>query len=287
MDEFVFKKPLFGKDVEIVIYDMDDELAQEVAYKSYVEGLRLSSIFNFYDEKSELSTLNKNRKMRVSDELIALLDIAKEFYILTDGKYDVSLGKAIMQRKKGLKEPAQKTGEETLQEDARCSFKNIIMEGNNVTLNHKDVLIDLGSIAKGFIVEKMAKVLEDEGVVCGLVDGRGDIRIFGDATQNIGIQHPRKKDELIASINVADCAIATSGDYNQYVGSFEHSHIINSMDFSSITVVAPDLTIADALATALFVSNNVEILERYKNAKVMTIDKDMNIQYYNGFEEVL
>jgi len=271
------KRPLFGKDVEIVIYDMDDELAQEVADRAYSEGLRLSSIFNIYDEKSELSRLNKSRSMQVSDELIGLLDIAREFYLLTNGKYDVSLGKKIRQRKDGLDETVP----------VRCSFQDIFINGDIVTLNHEDVLIDLGSIAKGFIVDKMVELLESEGVVSGLVDGRGDIRVFGDTTQNIGIQHPRKEDELIASINVADCAIATSGDYKQYSGSFDKSHIINSLDFASITVVGQNLVMADAFATAFFVSNNTEMLERYKDLKIMTIDKDMDIRYYNGFEELL
>ena len=272
MDEFVFKKPLFGKDVEIVIYDMDPMLAEGVANLAYDEGLKLSQIFNFYDEKSELSLLNKKRSMRVSDELIKLLGIAKEFYILTDGKYDVSLGKAIQQRKSGRTE------------NISCSFDDISIEDDIVTLNNPDVLIDLGSVAKGFIVDKMVEVLIHEGVVSGLVDGRGDIRVFGEITQNIGIQHPRDKDKIIKSINVTDCSIATSGDYNQYTGSFDKSHIINSLDFSSITVVGPNLTIADAFATAFYVSNNPELLKKYKDLKIMTIDKDLNIKYYNGFE---
>ena len=265
---------MFGKEVEIAIYDMDDMLSEEVAQRAYEEGLRLSNIFNLYDEKSELSLLNKNRKMKVSCEFIEVLMIAKEFYELTDGRYDVSLGKLILQRKKGLNE------------DAHCSFKDIIVDGNFITLNNDDVIIDLGSIAKGYIVDKMVEVLENEGVLAGLVDGRGDIRIFGDIIQNIGIQHPREKSE-IAKITVGECAIATSGDYNQYYGNYDNSHILNSLNFSSITVVAPTLTIADVFATAFFVSNNLELIEKYKDLKVMTVDKSMNIKYYNGFEELL
>jgi thiamine biosynthesis lipoprotein len=273
--EFSIRKPLFGKDVEIVIYGIDDELAKEVADKAYEEGLRLSRIFNLYDEKSELSSLNRNRIMRVSDELISLLNMASGLYDLTCGKYDVSLGKAILQRKAGLAETA------------RCSFKDVIIEGNIVTLSNDDVMIDLGSIAKGFIVDKMVEILESEGVLSGLVDGRGDMRIFGERAEIIGIQHPRDKERLMAKINVKDCSIATSGDYNQYFGSFERSHIINSSDLASITVVGQNLAISDAFATAFFVSKNTALLEKYKDLKVMTIDKDMGIRYYNEFEKLL
>jgi thiamine biosynthesis lipoprotein len=174
-----------------------------------------------------------------------------------------------------------------LKETAQCYFKNIIVDHNFITLNNDDVIIDLGSVAKGYIVERMVKVLENEGVIAGLVDGRGDIRIFGDIIQNIGIQHPRNQDEIISKITVGSCAIATSGDYNQYVGSFEKSHILNGLDIASITVVGQDLAIVDAFATAFFVSKNKKLLEKYKDLKVMTIDKNLNIQYYNGFEELL
>jgi len=275
MDEFIYSRPMFGKDVEIVIYDMDDILSEEVAIKAYEEGIRLSKIFNLYDEKSEISLLNKNRKMHVSDEFIELLKIAKEFYELTDGKYDVSLGKSILERKKGLPETA------------KCSFKDVVIEQNFITLKNDDVIIDLGSVAKGYIVEMMTQVLQDEGVLAGLVDGRGDIRIFGDIIQNIDIQHPRLKDQTISKITVGECAIATSGDYNQYVDSFEKSHILNSLDIASITVVGPNLALVDAFATAFFVSKSQKLLEKYKDLKVMTIDKNMNIQYYNRFEELL
>jgi FAD:protein FMN transferase len=275
MDEYIFSKPLFGKEVEIAIYDMDDDMSEIVASKAYEEGLRLSKIFNLYDEKSELSLLNKNRKMRVSKEFVEVLNIAKEFYELTNGLYDVSLGKQILQRKKGL------------EENAKCSFKDILIENNFITLKNDDVIIDLGSIAKGYIVDKMVELLEKEGVMTGLVDGRGDIRIFGDIIQNIGIQHPRDKDKTISKITVGECAVATSGDYNQYYGTFEKSHIINSKNFSSITVVCPNLAIADAFATAFFVLESLELVDKYKNVKMMTIDKNLNIKYYNGFEELL
>jgi len=275
MDEFIVRKPLFGKEVEIAVYDMDDMMSELVANKAYEEGLRLSKIFNIYDEKSELSLLNKNRKMRVSKELLEVINISKDFYELTDGKYDVSLGRLIQQRKNGLKETAY------------CSFKDVMVDGNFITLNNNDVIIDLGSIAKGYIVDKMVETLQNEGVMAGLVDGRGDIRIFGDIIQNIGIQHPRDKDKTISKITVGECAIATSGDYNQYYGSFENSHIINSKDFTSITVVGETLAVADAFATAFFVSDNPELLQKYKDLKVMTIDKNMNIKYYNNFEELL
>jgi thiamine biosynthesis lipoprotein len=275
MDEFLFEKPLFGKTVEIVLYNVDEILAKEVANKAYDEGLRLSKIFNIYDITSEISKLNRNRKLAVSFEFIELLNIAKEFYLLTNGKYDISLGKLIYQRKNGLAE------------NAHCSFEDIIIKDNIITLNNDDILIDLGSIAKGFIVDKMVEVLINEGVVSGFVNGRGDIRLFGDKEEVIGIQHPREKNRIISNMILTNCSVATSGDYNQYYKNYDTSHIINSLDIVSITVVAPNLTIADAFATAFFVSKNMVLLKKYQDIKVMTIDKNMNIQYYNNFEELI
>lgn len=278
MADFSIKKPLFGKYVEIILHDLDNDLALEVVEKAYEEGLRLQKIFNFYDENSELSKLNKKRKLRVSNELLYLIKTAKEFAILTNGEYDITLGKLFKQRKLG--EPEQKLS---------CSYKDIGIRDNEIILNHPDIEIDLGSIAKGYIVDKIVESLKSQGVASGLVDGRGDIRIFGDYSQTIGIQHPRNK-SIIKNINLKDCAVATSGDYAQYNRTYDKSHIIHKKDIISITVIAQTLMIADVFASVFFVSEKSkfeELVKKNKNIKIFTIDKNIKIRYYNNFEEVV
>jgi thiamine biosynthesis lipoprotein len=277
-EEVSIKKKLFGEEVEICIWDMDKSIALDLVEEAYSKGVKLSSILNFYDKKSELSMLNSKRSMKVSKELLELTKQALKFCELTSGAYDISLGKVFAARKKGKEEKAS------------CSYKDIKIKDNLITLTNNDVMIDLGSIAKGYIVDKIADNLIENGVISGLVDGRGDMRVFGEREEIIGIQHPRDKGKIIASIKLSNMAVATSGDYNQYVGTFETSHIINPKDLISISVINKSASISDAFATLLFVCDKKtreSIIAKNKDIMVLTIDSNLKLKSYNGFEKII
>ena len=148
--DYEFSDKLFGDKIEITLYDIEPQLAKPIAEDAYREALRLQKIFNIYDDESELSLLNRTRKKACSEELLKVLKRALEYCKRTRGLYDISLGKLFLQRK------GQGKGEKP-----RCTYKDIKIEGNEVLLEHEDVLIDLGSIAKGYIVDKVVDFLED------------------------------------------------------------------------------------------------------------------------------
>jgi len=280
MEQVAIEKEMFGKTAEIVLFDVDNDIAQSVLGDAYLKGLQLQKIFNLYDTNSELCRLNKTRRMRVSRDLLFVLNKAISFCQMSGGEYDVAFGNDIIARKEGKSNSRTK----------KNSYVGIEMSSDGyVTLQMQEIFIDLGSIAKGHIVDKMVECLKKEGVLSGLVDGRGDIRVFG-KEQVIGIQHPRKKDGLIASIALKDQAVATSGDYNQFHKTHKNSHIINSKDLVSVTVVADDLMTADAFATVIFVSSKKSrerLLKTHKKIKAMMVDDTMAITYANGFERIL
>lgn len=277
MDDVEIRKKMFGKEVAFFIRDADRILAEEVVEQAYEEGLRLQRIFNLYDKKSELNRLNKKRALRVSDELLFVLENALKMAKETGGLYDISLGKQFLERK---------SGKEVSKLD--CSYEDIVISGNEVRLLHEAVLIDLGSIAKGYIGDKLAEIIVSKGILSGLIDARGDIVSFGDESE-IEIQHPREREKSIGKIKVRNAGIATSGDYSQYNKSFDESHIINKRDFISVSVIAPTLMEADMYATAVFVTPKEKVkslLDKNKNVKVFCIDRDLNPVCYNKFEVI-
>jgi thiamine biosynthesis lipoprotein len=273
------KKELFGKEIEVLLPEVEEKVAEEIIDEMYLEALRLQKIFNIYDKDSELSKLNKKRKLKVSEELLEVLVYALKFCKLTNGKYDISIGKNILQRKNKEKEIKQS-----------CSYKDIEIDGNEVILKNAEVLIDLGSVAKGYITDKLVEFLKSRGVEGGMLDSRGDIAVFGETKTKIAIQHPRKKEESICTIELKNCGVATSGDYYQFYRDFKKSHILNQKEIISLTVVAPTLKEADIYATVLFVldkKEREELIKKNKNIKVFTVDESLNIKKYNGFEELL
>jgi FAD:protein FMN transferase len=272
------KKPLFGKEVEFFLPDTDKTLTMPLIEEAYGKGVMLSKIFNFYDKKSELSLLNKKRKLEVSNELLEVIKKSLKMSKETKGAYDISFGKLFLARKKNEKE-----------QDLYCSYKNIEIKKNVIKLNHPDIMVDLGSIAKGYIADRIAGYFKEQGVESGVVNARGDIVVFG-VPQTIGIQHPRKKGELILRIMLDNWAVATSGDYNQYNKSFSKSHIINSKEAISVSVVAKTLFEAEIYSTALFVidkKSRQQLLNRNKLIRALVIDNKLHLKYYNGFEKLM
>lgn len=277
MASYSEKHPLFGKSVGFYIFDSPEKASMDAIAKAYEEGLRLQKIFNIFDDSSEISELNRNLSLKVSDEFRDVLSKALKASEINP-EYDVTKGKQFLARKNRQPEICP-----------RCSFRDISIIGNDVILNNNDIMIDLGSIAKGYIVDRMSDVLKSRGIRSAIVDGRGDIDVFG-KRMVIGIQHPRYPERLICSVSLENKAIATSGDYNQFYGSFDNSHIVSSKDVISVSVVADDLATADMFATLIFVSDGEtreKLLSEYKDIKTMVIDNTLGITYYNGFEELI
>ncbi|MCM2325768.1 MAG: FAD:protein FMN transferase [Candidatus Woesearchaeota archaeon] len=267
---------LFGDSAEIILYDVDPKLQPILIEDIYERALTLQKIFNFYDLTSELSILNTKRKLKASPDLLEVLKKAIHYSAETDWAYDVTKGKQTAARKN--KEEIPKVS---------CTSKDIMIKGSNVTLLNDDVLIDLGSIAKGYITDKVIDYMKELGIESGYMDSRGDLRIFGNYAELIDVQHPRDKRKSIGSFVMDNCAVATSGDYNQYDNSFSKNHIIGSRDIISISVVHDNLTDADALATCAFVmevKDAIPLLKRH-GAKALIIDSRLNKTFVNSEEE--
>ena len=279
MNSETFSRPLFGKEISITTYGAERSLVEPIIRDAYREALRLQKIFNFFDDKSELSLLNKKKKAIASSEmkevLISALKLSKE----TNGKYDVSLGKTFLERKNNLD-----------LKKSTASYRDILITRNKIEIKNPEVLIDLGSIAKGYITDKIGEFLKEKGIEDFIIDSRGDILISGKYNYILGVQHPRYKKEEICKIKLQNQGVATSGDYSQFDKTFERSHIINQGEIISVTVVASTLKEADLYATAIFVCPMEKIdllMKKNKKIKALLIYKDLRRKLYNNFEELI
>jgi len=111
--------------------------------------------------------------------------------------------------------------------------------------------LDPSGLVKGWAVERAAGLLEATGARRFLIDAGGDVVLRG-GPWRVGIRHPHRHDRLAAVLNLRDCAVATSGDYER------GPHIVDphsggpATGAVSVTIVGPDLGTADAYATAAF-----------------------------------
>lgn len=166
--------------------------------------------------------------------------------------------------------------------------------------SNADCQLDLGGIAKGFIIDRGIDVLKQHGVGNAMINAGGDIRMLGthgDRLWNIGIRHPRKAGQVIAKLSLSgDHSIVTSGDYERFFidhGKRYH-HILDpatgwpATASQSSTVMAPNAMLADAWSTALFVlgAKGIPLLEQVK-IEGMVVDANGNIHATRRFKQYL
>lgn len=270
---------------------------------AFNEMKRIEKLMDVHNPESELSRINKladKRPIKVSKEIFEVLKGAREYSALTSGAFDVSirpLSRLWGERGKLKEIPEVREIEERL---SLVNYKNIILNERNQTVEFKreGVALDLGGIAKGYALDCVVKVLKERGIKEALINAGGDIRVMGGRNWRVGLQHPRKENEVLAVIELKDQAIATSGDYQRYFikeGKRYH-HIINpetgypAQKCMSVTIIGPSATQADILATGVFVlgpERGMELIESLKDVEGIIIDSQGKILLSSGLREKL
>jgi thiamine biosynthesis lipoprotein len=140
--------------------------------------------------------------------------------------------------------------------------------------------VDLSGIAKGYAVDVAVEALRVHGVRRGIVNAGGDLRALGrdraGEPWRIGVRHPLRPSELVATLRVEDAGVATSGNYFRFVtiGGRPYGHVLNPRTglpadtVLAATVVAPQAMRADGLATAALVSGEARALALMDRAGV-------------------
>ena len=255
---------------------------------------RIEGLLSKYKPDSEVSKLNKLGKLNASPETFYIIKKAKEFWQMSGGAFDITVGPLMDLwgfTDKKYRLPTEDAIKNTL--NFIGSDKIILHDDNNmIEFSLSGVKIDLGAIAKGYAVDCAVKKLKEFGIKSCLINAGGQVYGLGDKfgrPWNIAIKDPRGED-LIAYLELKNRSTATSGDYEQYFikGGLRYSHILNpktgypaDSGIISVTVIAPDGLTADALSTAIFVlgkAKGSELAKRFPNVKLMITEKE-NVSY--------
>ena len=258
---------------------------------------KLEKIFSLYDKESQLSKVNKSAGLapvKVSEEFIELLKLSKQLYEITDGAFDPSIGKVILYWKEKMKNvqlndfPDVKEIKKIL-ELKGFDFVLINEEDSTVFINKKGIVLDLGGVAKGYMVDKAIMELKRNSIYSALINAGGDIFCLGKNGKrpwHIGVRNPKVITGILDTLAIVDEAVATSGDYEQFFkyNGKTYSHIINPKtgfpvenQTRSVTVIAHNATTADGLSTAFFIMGEKQTQEflfrNRSNLKVLFADE--------------
>ena len=235
---------------------------------------QINGLMSTYDPESELSrfnTLASTDWYPVSEDTARVIDLSQEISVLSGGAFDISIGPLVELWGFGTAERREKIPTEGQVRDnlARVGYKNIQLRRGPTAIRKQipELQIDLSAVAKGYAVDALAKILEQQGISNYLLEIGGELQISGhrgdDSPWQIAIEKPLEEVREVATIfPLTNTALATSGNYrNFYVEDGQrYSHTIDPVSgkpirhkLASVTVLARTCARADALATALMV----------------------------------
>ncbi|MCK4358138.1 MAG: FAD:protein FMN transferase [Candidatus Cloacimonetes bacterium] len=251
---------------------------------------------------SEITKINKSvqNEIKVSEIVFELLKRSKQISELSDGAFDVTIG--IILEDYDFINHILPTEEDIKTKIKYVNYKNLTLVDNKLVKKDKNIHIDLGGIAKGFIIDKVVEYLRKQDIKHAAVNAGGDLYVMDNKKNDswkIGIQHPREEGEIFGEISIKKNAVVTSGDYEQFffINGKRIHHILNPKtglpaDKSiSATVICPDATTADALCTAIFVmgpQTGISLINSMDNVDALIIyEKNGELHYKlsDGFEK--
>ncbi|MBL7223253.1 MAG: FAD:protein FMN transferase [Candidatus Brocadiae bacterium] len=263
------RRPM-GTYMAITVYAPDEAAGTRALAAAFARVEQVEAAISTWRRTSDASRLNREaggQPVPIAPELAALLKRAAAVSAETDGAFDVTIGALVRLCRRTWRRRRVPTPEELSEAMARVGHRHVELspDGKQARLAKAGMRLDFGAIGKGYIVDQAVGSLRRSGIQIALVDAGGDIYAMGAPPERagwtIGVRDPDRPTEmqiLKHRLLVRDCAVATSGDYEQFVviDGHRYSHIVDPRTgqpvehMSSVTVVAPDATTADAYATA-------------------------------------
>jgi FAD:protein FMN transferase len=265
------RAPSMGTTAELGVVHRDPTYAQGAIDAALGELRRVEAAMTRFRADSEIGRINHgagSEPVPVSAETAGVVREALRWAEASDGAFDPSIGRAVALWNVGHR-ATPPTSDEVRALANRALYRTVVVDrwrGRQVVhLEDRDAALDLGGIAKGYGVDRAVGTLRDWGVTGGLVNVGGDLYALGSSPGGdpwrVGVRDPDDPSRLVATLEVEDAAVATSGDYEEF---FEHEgtryhHLLDpatgaprQADLRSVTVMASDCMTADAAATTVF-----------------------------------
>jgi thiamine biosynthesis lipoprotein len=266
--------------------------------------------FSRFLPASEVSALNRwaGEWIHVSDDLMEMLQLAVKYYGETNGIFDPGILADLKQagydrsmdelRAAGAQDVAAVSNQ-----SSRPVFSRIALDpdGGRVCLP-RGLEIDLGGVAKGWIVKKAAELLRCFSDVCGVSAG-GDILFIGQPSDgmdwDVYLEDPREPSQMLAQLHIPSGAVATSSVMKrtwQQAGKPRH-HLIDprtgepaQTEWLSVTVIHPDIIAADIYAKTILIGGRETAETFIRNIPELTyiaVDPEGNLLGSQYFKEYM
>lgn len=271
----------------------DDSLAWRALRAGLRETQRIDHLCSYWDSTSQVVQINRMAGLRpvvVDPEVFDLIQRTLKISALSGGAFDITFasGDKIYQFDRRA-HPALPDSATVHRSVRRIGWQKIRLDpaAHSVFLPEKGMRINLAGILQGYGVRRAAEIMKKMGIAGGLINGSGDVYCWGQQPDGSGwriaIGDPARPRSVSSWLTVSDLAVVTAGNYEQYftVNGVYYGHIINphtgypATGLRSVTIVCPDVELADALDDAVFVLGPVDglaLVNRLKGVSCTLID---------------
>ena len=293
---------IMGTLVEITVSHADPQVIQAVTTQAFDEMKRLEQLLSTYLPDSEISQINRAAGKEAVPVSLEVEEVIREGIFWSrqsDGAFDITV-EPLVQLWDFDSENEVIPGRATLRKTASLvNYKDIEIFDHKVRLARPGMAINVNGLAKGYAVDRAVSILRSR-VPNGIVNAGGDLFAFGQKSKEspwtIGLQHPRKPQDLLAAFAVKNQAVATSGDYQRYFvkDGVRYHHIFDpatgmpARKMISTTLITTEVMEADAMATAVFVMGpeaGLAWVDSLDNVEAMVMLEDGSIRYSKHFRK--
>lgn len=310
---------VFDTQTEIIGYGASEEefTAQvELLKEKLVYYHQLYDIYHDYEGVNNIKTINDNAgiaPVKVDGEVIELLKLSRKMYELTGGQINVAMGSVLSiwhaYREEGVNDPESARLPQMAELESAAEhmdIQNIVIdeEASTVYLADPDMSLDVGSIGKGYAVQKVADYAREIGMEHALISVGGNICAVGERIDGtgwrLGIQNPdlNSDEAYVQKVDVKDQCVVTSGSYQRYyvVDGKQYCHIIDPDTlmpadyFASVSIITDDSGKADALSTSVYnmpLEEGIRFVNSLDGVEAMWILEDGSIRYSDNFEQYI
>ena len=289
---------LMGSVFQITLVDSDSISAHQNINKAILEIERIENLISEWRPQTQISQVNQNagiKPVKVDKEVFELTKKAIWFSEISNGAFDISIvAMDKIWKFDGTMEklPSKKAIRNSI---VNVNYKNIVLDSINSTifLSKKGMKIGFGSIGKGYAADKARKLLQESGIIAGIINAAGDIATWGTQIDGnpwrIGVNNPLETGETIEILEFSgNNAVTTSGNYEKYaeINNKRYSHIINpktgypSTELISVTIIGPNAEMCNGFSTSIMVlglKKGIKLINKFPDYQYIIITKKEDI----------
>lgn len=296
---------IFGSiPVKITIFDSSKEEELDVA----IELIKaIDNKMSKNKEESEVSAINSKAGeayVQVSKETFEVIQKSEAFYKTSKGYFDITIGPLVE-----LWDIGPTTGHIPDEEEIKnvlelIDYNNIEFNESNheIKLSKKNMVIDLGGIAKGHAADVVVDYFKSSGIDKAIINLGGNVSVMGQKNDedlwSVGIQNPLEPTgSSLGILKAADLSVVTSGIYQRYFeeDGVRYHHILDPNDgypirnnLQSVTIVTKNSLKADALSTTLFalgLEGGLSLANNDESIEAIFVTKDNKIYLTDGIKD--